>query len=205
MSQNNSTGSGPVNKSEMKRLLKQFLDGSRLPTISDIGEDLECDICKQAYLTGENPEFPIKLGNCGHIVGLNCALHWLSPMSPEGKNSCWCRKPVFEDWNANDYRSSMPAASTATVWYNLSDHISDAQLLEMRHRAARVSHIWYQFQEGVVRTVEDADNPMAMAQIPIAEMVIRNETLANTTWKIGRMEVKSANISGRRFPRSTAS
>lgn len=52
-----------------ERLLKQFLEGSTVPSLDDLHGELECHICNEPYLTGESPEFPVRLGSCGHVVG----------------------------------------------------------------------------------------------------------------------------------------
>ncbi len=54
-----------------KRLLAEFLSSSKLPSLEDLQGQPECHICREPYLTGEEPKFPISLGNCGHIVGSN--------------------------------------------------------------------------------------------------------------------------------------
>ena len=81
--------------SETRRLLGQFLDKTRQPLMSELKDDMECHICYQPLLTGDYPEFAVKL-NCGHLVGSVCILKWLKPLSREGRNSCHEVSPLSE-------------------------------------------------------------------------------------------------------------
>ena len=64
-------------------VFKKFVD--QLPRASDIPASLEpydseCPICQEEYETarpGSEPESAIKLA-CGHMMGSDCLLHWLS-------------------------------------------------------------------------------------------------------------------------------
>jgi len=170
------TGSAVISQSETQRLLKQFLNSSRLPTLGDLRDESECHICKEPYLTGENPEFPIKLGNCGHVVGSNCVMKWLSPTSPTGRNSCSiCRKPIFEGWDASDYQPIIPASEVMRRFRNINVHTamtqSEARGLVEEGAAMRL-HIWMQFSEAVVQAVEEADDYLATGQAPVARMIL---------------------------------
>lgn len=84
-------------------LLNIFLSKARQPLASELKNDMNCIICSEPFLRGENPEVPVRL-ECGHIFGINCILKWLSPVSRNGNNSCPnCRKPVFDDWDKTDF------------------------------------------------------------------------------------------------------
>jgi len=60
-------------------------------------EDQNCPICQERYREGEFEEMPLELPGCGHVVGKDCLLAWLSTFSSlkDGMlhNSCpHCRR-----------------------------------------------------------------------------------------------------------------
>ena len=79
-----------------ERMLIDFLDGTRVPHIKDLKDDMSCAICHEPYLSGERPEVPIRL-RCGHIVGQSCILTWAKPLDQtKHRNTCpICRQQVF--------------------------------------------------------------------------------------------------------------
>ncbi len=60
-------------------------------------DDQDCLICRESYRGGEFEEMPLELPGCGHVVGRDCLLTWLStfPSFDEGmqRTSCpHCRR-----------------------------------------------------------------------------------------------------------------
>ena len=93
--------------------LEQLLSKTRQPLFSEMKDETKCHICLDPFLSGENPEMPIKIA-CGHIIGIACMLKWLQPLSLEGKNSCpICRKPIIDDW-LEEFVDDFPEAETQT-------------------------------------------------------------------------------------------
>ena len=81
------------------RQLEQVLNKTRQPLLSELDSDLKYHICHDPFLSGKEPEIPIKMP-CGHTCGQSCILKWLSPLSKEGKNSCpMCHKAIIDDWD----------------------------------------------------------------------------------------------------------
>ncbi|KAL9100987.1 MAG: hypothetical protein Q9163_003709 [Psora crenata] len=57
-----------------------------------------CHICLEPYLSGERPEFPIRL-SCGHILGAQCFWNWFAPWTPQHHGSCpICRANIVREW-----------------------------------------------------------------------------------------------------------
>lgn len=196
---NNVPDSPSVSQPEVERLLKEFLDGSRLPTLNDLRGELTCSICQQQYLTGENPEFPIKMGNCGHHVGSVCIMKWLSPLSPEGHNSCWCRQSVFSKWDKRNYRPVISATNEAPIAASELDAVSQQPWSTARpeFNPARDSydtglrlHLWMQLLEAVVQNVEEANDNVANDLAVVASMMLGMETFPSHLehWRLDRRQ-----------------
>ena len=85
-----------ADQSKAKTILKELLSKTSQPKIEDLKDSDTCMICQEPYLTAESPELPLKL-SCGHIAGAQCLLKWMSPLSPDGKNSCpICRHKILD-------------------------------------------------------------------------------------------------------------
>ena len=67
------------------------------PAWSEIKDSTGCVICHETFLGGEHTDVPMKIHNCGHVVGSYCLAKWLSPQSPGGKDTCsMCRAPILD-------------------------------------------------------------------------------------------------------------
>ena len=98
-------------------LLHEFLAKTRRLVASELDNDMNCTICSEPFLRGDNPEVPVRL-DCGHIFGMSCILKWLSPISRAGNNSCPnCRKAVFHDWDKMDYPAHHDDVTTRSARY----------------------------------------------------------------------------------------
>ena len=63
-------------------------------------DEQDCPICKEQYRVGEFGEMPLELPGCGHVVGRDCLLTWLStfPSFDDGmlQSSCpHCRRETL--------------------------------------------------------------------------------------------------------------
>ena len=89
-----------------KTLLEGLLSNFSIPDVDSLKSENKCHVCLETFLTGTNPELPIKL-QCGHICGSICIIRWLAPRRarPVEKNCPICRRPIFSiecasEWNA---------------------------------------------------------------------------------------------------------
>ena len=91
---------------KQKTLLEGLLSHVTIPDVDPLKNENKCHVCLENFLTGTNPELPIKL-QCGHICGSICIIRWLAPQRtrPVDKNCPICRRPIFgiecaSEWNA---------------------------------------------------------------------------------------------------------
>ena len=91
---------------KQKTLLEGLLSNFAIPDVDSLKSENKCHVCLEIFLTGTNPELPIKL-QCGHICGSICIIRWLAPRRarPVEKNCPICRRPIFgiecaSEWNA---------------------------------------------------------------------------------------------------------
>lgn len=91
---------------KQRTLLEGLLSNFTIPDVDSLKSENKCHVCHETFLTGTNPELPIKL-QCGHICGSICIIRWLAPRRarPVEKNCPICRRPIFgiecaSEWNA---------------------------------------------------------------------------------------------------------
>lgn len=78
-----------------------FVDSLISLELDDLPVDnQDCPICKEQYRVGEFEEMPLELPGCGHVIGRDCLLTWLStfPSFDDGMvhNSCpHCRRETL--------------------------------------------------------------------------------------------------------------
>ena len=91
---------------KQKTVLEGLLSHLTIPDVDSLKNENKCHVCLETFLTGTNPELPIKL-QCGHICGSICIIRWLAPQRtrPVDKNCPICRRPIFgiecaSEWNA---------------------------------------------------------------------------------------------------------
>ncbi len=67
--------------------------------VNDLSEDFRtCGICQEIYNTGDEPEEPCLVGQCGHILGRTCLSRWAMPEGRRPNKTCpLCRAVLFED------------------------------------------------------------------------------------------------------------
>ena len=108
---------------DTKPTLQEILSKLAVPAFSELGHVPNCSICNDAFLTGSSPEMPMKLP-CGHILGSQCLLKWLSPLSSSGNNTCpFCRVAVLE----SQFVESPPAESQPVENQPTSESSRDAE------------------------------------------------------------------------------
>ena len=77
-----------TNNPRLKPLLDRLHQKCTLPRANELGEDLACHICQEAFLaSATSPKIPVKLP-CNHLCGLSCILRWLAPLSSEPRDTC---------------------------------------------------------------------------------------------------------------------
>ena len=83
------------------------VDISKLPP-----EDKECIVCKEPFLSGNEPEFPIRL-RCKHLIGAQCFFTWFAPWTSNYHGSCphWYARHHPNSHNPqNAMLTTLPAA-----------------------------------------------------------------------------------------------
>ena len=129
----------------------KYLFELRPVAIGNLEDDcLTCGICQEAYDTGDEPEQPYIVGQCGHILGGTCLSRWIVPGGGEQNRSCpLCRAVLFEDdtpHGPDDYefegvnlRDFLDEDDTED---NFEAEAADLlSAIQVRHRAARARDI----------------------------------------------------------------
>ena len=120
--------------------------------MNDLKDAKTCLICMEPFLSND-AEIPIKLP-CKHVFGTACMLHWLSPLSGDGKNSCpFCRKQIL------DHAEIKRVKTCHKLLTRLGDGLIDdnrdsppAQAMALEKEKAQI--LWVEFCEGFVSKLE---------------------------------------------------